>query len=103
MFLRSITLLKLVILQCILIGMKLTYRSTDKAVERREHIKELEAIDKEHVEKLLDIKRKFKDVRVSMDDLIKKLQTFNRLVKEGTEMMMAMVERFNMAKAENML
>ncbi|GMN44747.1 hypothetical protein TIFTF001_013944 [Ficus carica] len=31
-----------------------------KAIERRERIRELEAVNKEHVEKLLDIERKFK-------------------------------------------
>ena len=81
--------------------MKLIYHFRNKAIERSEQIRELEAIDKQCVEKLLDIEHKFKDVRVSVDDLIKEVQTLNQLGKEGAEMMKAMVERFDKAKAEN--
>ena len=80
-------------------GMRLIYHSTDKAIEQRERIRELEATDKERVEKLLDIECKFKDVRASMDNLIKELQTLNRIAKEGAEMIRSMVDRFDKAKS----
>ncbi|GMN59430.1 hypothetical protein TIFTF001_028527 [Ficus carica] len=63
--------------------------------------RELEEVDKERGEKLLNIERKFKDVKVSANTLIVELHTLNRIVKEGAEMMKAMVERFDKAKAEN--
>ena len=81
--------------------MRLIYCSTDKAVEQREQIMELEATDRERTEKRLDIKRKLKDIHASVGNLIKELQTFNWTVKEGNEMMRGMVDRFEKVKAKN--
>lgn len=81
--------------------MWLIYSSTDKAVKRRERIRELEEVNKERGEKLLDIVQKFKDVKLSADALIVELHTLNQIAKEGAEMMKAMIERFDKAKAEN--
>ncbi|GMN63882.1 hypothetical protein TIFTF001_032956 [Ficus carica] len=61
-------------LKCILRGMRIIYVSTDKAIERKERIRELEDTNKERVKKLLDIE---------------------------PEMMRSMVDRFDKAKAEN--
>ncbi|GMN20300.1 hypothetical protein TIFTF001_048727 [Ficus carica] len=72
-----------------------------KVVELRERIRELKATDREHTEKLLEIERKFKDVRASADDVIQELQTLNRITKEGAEIIKSMVERFDKVKAEN--
>ncbi|GMN59249.1 hypothetical protein TIFTF001_028339 [Ficus carica] len=80
-------------LKCILRGIGLIYHSTDNVVERRERIRELENTNRERIEKLLNIERKFKDVRASADDLFKELETLNRTVKEGVEMMKCMVDR----------
>ena len=77
------------------------YRFTDKAVEWREWIRELEEIDQERGEKLLDIEQKFKDVKASTYSLIVELHTPNQIAKEGAEMMKAMVDRFDKAKADN--
>lgn len=81
--------------------MWLIYSSIDKAVKRRERIRELEEVNKERGEKLLDIVQKFKDVKLSADALIVELHTLNQIAKEGAEMMKAMIERFDKAKAEN--
>lgn len=81
--------------------MWLIYSSIDKAVKRRERIRELEEVNKERGEKLLDIVQKFKDVKPSADALIVELHTLNQIAKEGAEMMKAMIERFDKAKAEN--
>ncbi|GMN59515.1 hypothetical protein TIFTF001_028608 [Ficus carica] len=45
----------------ILMVMGLIYCSTDKIIERRKQIRELEAIDRERVEKLLDIEGNYKE------------------------------------------
>ncbi|GMN51473.1 hypothetical protein TIFTF001_020624 [Ficus carica] len=64
-------------------GMGLVYRTTEKAVKRRERIKELEDIDREWGERLLDIERKFKYVKASADGLIAEHHTLNQIAKEG--------------------
>lgn len=69
--------------------------------QRRERIREFKAIDKERAENLPDIKRKFKNVQASANNLIMELQTLNQTTKEGAEMMKIMVNRFNKVKAEN--
>ncbi|GMN54160.1 hypothetical protein TIFTF001_023289 [Ficus carica] len=51
-------------------AMELVYRTTDKVVEQKARIKELEEIDSERGEKLLDIERRFKDVKASTDGLL---------------------------------
>ena len=88
-------------MQSILWGMWLIYRITEKAVERREWIKELEDNDKEWSERLLDIERRFRDVKASADGLIAELHTLNQTAKEGAEMMKATVDKFDKVKAEN--
>ncbi|GMN49580.1 hypothetical protein TIFTF001_018746 [Ficus carica] len=88
-------------LKSILRGMGLIYRFTNKVVEQKEQIRELEVVDKEHAEKLLDIERKFKDVRASADGFIAELHTLNQTTKEEVEMIKSMVDRFDKVKAEN--
>ncbi|GMN58511.1 hypothetical protein TIFTF001_027600 [Ficus carica] len=81
-------------------AMGLVYRTTKKAVEWRERIKELEDIDKERGERLLDIERRFRDVKASADGLISELQTLNQTAKEGADMMKIMASRFDEVKAK---
>ena len=87
-------------LQSTLRVMGLVYRTTEKAVEWRECIKELEDIDKERGEKLLDIERRFRDVKANADGLIIKLHTLNQMANEGVDMMKIMVGRFDKVKAK---
>ncbi|GMN48554.1 hypothetical protein TIFTF001_017719 [Ficus carica] len=76
------------------------YRTTDKVVEQKKLVKELEDKDNERGEKLLDIERKFKDVKVSANVLIAELQTVNQVAKEGTNMMKVMADRYDEATAK---
>ncbi|GMN20599.1 hypothetical protein TIFTF001_034364 [Ficus carica] len=87
--------------------MGLFYRIIDKVAEQKVRIKELEDINKElvekdsvHEEKLLDIERKFKDVKSSTEGLTSKLQKIMHEAKEGTDMMEIMVRRFDEAQAK---
>ena len=63
--------------------MILVYRTTEKAVELRECIKELADIDRERGERLLDSERRFRDVKASADGLIAELHILNQTAKEG--------------------
>ncbi|GMN46098.1 hypothetical protein TIFTF001_015278 [Ficus carica] len=68
--------------KCILRGMGLIYYSTNKAVERREGIKEHTAIDQVQAEKPLDIQRKSKEVCVIVEDLAKEFQMLDQTAKD---------------------
>ncbi|GMN59335.1 hypothetical protein TIFTF001_028422 [Ficus carica] len=73
-------------------AMGLIYRASNKVVEQKKLVRELQEIDRERGEKLLDIKRKFADVKSSADD--------NQSVKEGANMMQALAERYDEATAK---
>ncbi|GMN64911.1 hypothetical protein TIFTF001_033985 [Ficus carica] len=68
-------------------ALRLIYRTTDKVVEQKKLIKELEDKDKDHGEKLLNIERKFKNVKASANDLIAELQKYKQglLIDAGVE------------------
>ncbi|GMN66528.1 hypothetical protein TIFTF001_035597 [Ficus carica] len=90
-------------LQSTLRVMGLVYRTMEKAVEQRERIKELEDIDKERGERLLDIKRRFRDDKASADSLISELQTLNQTAKEGADMMKIMDGRATLKASYELL
>ncbi|GMN45104.1 hypothetical protein TIFTF001_014289 [Ficus carica] len=81
-------------------AIELVYRAADKVVEQKKLVRELQEVDRERGEKLLDIKRKFKDVKASAIELITELQTVTQSGKEGTDMMKVMVDRFDEAQAK---
>ncbi|GMN60222.1 hypothetical protein TIFTF001_029325 [Ficus carica] len=83
-----------------LLALGLIYRTTDKVVEQKKLIKELKDKDKDHREKLLNIERKFKNIKASANDLIAELQKVTQSAKEGTDMMKVMVDRFDEAQAK---
>ncbi|GMN69678.1 hypothetical protein TIFTF001_038725 [Ficus carica] len=88
-------------------AMGLFYRTTNKVAEQKTRIKELENINKELEEKdgecgqkLLDIKRKFGDVKMSAKGLMAELQKVMHKAKEGSDMMEVMVKSFDEAHAK---
>ncbi|GMN70115.1 hypothetical protein TIFTF001_039159 [Ficus carica] len=88
-------------------AMGLFYRTTDKVAEQKTRINELENINKELKEKdgdrgqkLLDIERKFGDVKMSAKGLMAELQKVMHEAKEGSDMMEVMVKRFDEAQAK---
>ena len=80
--------------------MGLVYRATDKVVEQKKLVKELQDKDRERGEKLLDIERKFEDIKASANGLIAELQTVNWSMKEEVDMMKVMVDRYDEATAK---
>lgn len=80
--------------------MWLVYRTIEKVVKRRKRIKELEDIDREWGERLLDIERRIRDVKSSIDGLIAELYMLNQTATKGADMMKTMVDRFDEAKAK---
>ena len=53
--------------------MGLIYYVTNKVIKQRKLIEELENKDREHGDRLLNIEKKFKNVKTSTNDLIAKL------------------------------
>ena len=49
------------------------FRITNKVVEQKNLVKELEEKDKEYGEKLLNIERKFNDVKATTNELVAEL------------------------------
>ncbi|GMN62715.1 hypothetical protein TIFTF001_031796 [Ficus carica] len=87
--------------------MGLIKRTNDKNLEQRTRIRELEAInknleerDRRRGEMLLDIERKFTDVKTSADGLTAALKKIMHEAKEGTSMMEVMVDRFDESQAK---
>ena len=80
--------------------MGLVYHVTDKVVEQKKLVWEVQEIDRKRGEKLLDIERKFEDVKASTNDLIGELQTVNQSAKEGASMMQALADRYDEAIAK---
>ncbi|GMN55830.1 hypothetical protein TIFTF001_024953 [Ficus carica] len=88
-------------------AMGLIKRTNDKNLEQRTRIRELEAINKNLEERyrrrgemLLDIERKFADVKTSADRLTATFKEIMHEAKEGTSMMEVMVDRFDEAQAK---
>ena len=80
--------------------MGLFYRTTDKVVEQKAQIKELENKDRQRGGKLLDIERKFRDVKTSAEDLTIELQKAIQSAEEGSDIMKIMVDRYDEAQAK---
>ncbi|GMN46179.1 hypothetical protein TIFTF001_015363 [Ficus carica] len=68
-------------------GLKYVFLTYEFKSQNDEHLK------RERGEKLLDIERKFEDVKASATELIAELQTVTQSTKEGTDMMKVMVDR----------
>ena len=80
--------------------MGLFYRTTDKVVEQKAQIEELEDKDREWGKKLLDIEQKFGDVKTSTEELTTELHKAIQSAKEGSDMMKIMVDRYDEAQAK---
>ena len=81
-------------------AMGLLHRTSDRVAQQRAQIKELESKDREREEKLLDIERKFGDVKASAEDLTAELHKAIQTSKEGSDMMKIMVDRYDEAQAK---
>ena len=80
--------------------MRLFYQTTNIVIEQKARIKELEDKDRERGEKLLDIERKFGDVKTSANELMAELHKAMQSAKEGSDMMKIMVDRYDEAQAK---
>ncbi|GMN68358.1 hypothetical protein TIFTF001_037434 [Ficus carica] len=67
----------------------------DKVVEQKKLVKGLHDKDRERGEKLLDIKRRFKDMKSNSNGMIDELHSLKQKANEGVEMMKVMLDRFN--------
>ncbi|GMN27825.1 hypothetical protein TIFTF001_044164 [Ficus carica] len=79
--------------------MGLFYRMSDRVAEQRDRLKDLQAKDIARGEKLLDIERKFGDVKADADGLMAELQKSMDVVREGTSAMETLVKRFDEGQA----
>ncbi|GMN25450.1 hypothetical protein TIFTF001_047725 [Ficus carica] len=79
--------------------MGLFYRMSDRVAEQRDRLKDLQAKDIARGEKLLDIERKFGDVKVGADGLMAELQKSMDVAREGTSAMETLVKRFDEGQA----
>ncbi|GMN32476.1 hypothetical protein TIFTF001_041738 [Ficus carica] len=79
--------------------MGLFYRMSDRVVEQRDQLKDLKAKDVARGEKLLDIERKFGDVKAGADGLMAELQKSMDVAREGTSAMETLVKRFDESQA----
>ena len=80
--------------------MGLLHRTSDRVFQQKNKIKELENKDRERGEKLLDIERKFGDVKTSAEELTAELHRAIQTSKEGSDMMKIMVDRYDEAQAK---
>ena len=90
----------IVVLQVSIRAMGLLHRSSDRVAHQRNKILELKNKGKEREVKLLDIERKFVDVKASAEELTAELQKAIQTSKEGSDMMKIMVDRYNEAQAK---
>ena len=90
----------IVVLQVSIRAMGLLHRTSDRVAHQRTQIQELKSRGKEREEKLLDIERKFVDVKASAEDLTAELHKAIQTSKEGSDMMKIMVDRYNEAQAK---
>ncbi|GMN27996.1 hypothetical protein TIFTF001_044185 [Ficus carica] len=79
--------------------MGLFYRMSDRVAEQRDRLKDLQAKDIARGEKLLDIERKFGDVKAGADGLMAELQKSMDVAREGTSAMETLVKRFDEGQA----
>ncbi|GMN74526.1 hypothetical protein TIFTF001_052394, partial [Ficus carica] len=75
--------------------MGLFYRMSDRVAEQRDRLKDLHEKDIARGEKLLDIERKFGDVKAGADGLMAELQKSMDVAREGTAAMETLVKRFD--------
>ncbi|GMN69387.1 hypothetical protein TIFTF001_038437 [Ficus carica] len=80
--------------------MGLFYRMSDKVAEQRDRLKYLVEKDIARGEKLLDIERKFGDVKAGAEGLISELQKSMDVAREGTSAMETLVKIFDEAQAK---
>ncbi|GMN61550.1 hypothetical protein TIFTF001_030642 [Ficus carica] len=80
--------------------MGLFYRMSDKVTEQRDRLKDLMEKDVARGEKLLDIERKFGDVKAGAEGLMSKLQKSMDVAREGTSAMETLVKRFDEGQAK---
>ncbi|GMN25352.1 hypothetical protein TIFTF001_049211 [Ficus carica] len=79
--------------------MGLFYRMSDRVAEQRDRLKDLQEKDIARGEKLLDIERKFGDVKAGADGLMAELQKSMDVAREGTSAMKTLVKRFDEGQA----
>ncbi|GMN22564.1 hypothetical protein TIFTF001_043541 [Ficus carica] len=75
--------------------MGLFYRMSDRVAEQRDRLKDLQEKDIARAEKLLDIERKFGDVKAGADGLMAELQKSMDVARDGTAAMETLVKRFD--------
>ncbi|GMN22178.1 hypothetical protein TIFTF001_043469 [Ficus carica] len=80
--------------------MGLFYRMSDKVAEQRDRLKDLMEKDNARGEKLLDIERKFGDVKAGAEGLMSELQKSMDVAREGTSAMETLVKRFDEGQAK---
>ncbi|GMN47744.1 hypothetical protein TIFTF001_016923 [Ficus carica] len=80
--------------------MELFYRMSDKVAEQRDRLKDLVEKDIARGEKLLDIERKFGDVKAGAEGLMSELQKSMDVAREGTSAMETLVKRFDKGQAK---
>ncbi|GMN65303.1 hypothetical protein TIFTF001_034360 [Ficus carica] len=80
--------------------MGLFYRMSDKVAEQRDRLKDLQEKDIARGEKLLDIERKFGDVKAGAEGLMSELQKSMDVAREGTSAMETLVMRFDEGQAK---
>ncbi|GMN60277.1 hypothetical protein TIFTF001_029368 [Ficus carica] len=80
--------------------MGLFYRMSDRIAEQRDQLKDLRGKDVARGEKLLDIERKFGDVKAGADGLMAELQKSMDVAREGTSAMETLVKRFDEGQAK---
>ncbi|GMN36622.1 hypothetical protein TIFTF001_042476 [Ficus carica] len=79
--------------------MGLFNRMSDRVAEQRDRLKDLQEKDIARGEKLLDIERKFGDVKAGADGLMAELQNSMDVAREGTSAMETLVKRFDEGQA----
>ena len=79
--------------------MALFYRTAERAVEHQKRARDLKQKDQEREKKLVDIERKFKDVKASSENLAAELRSSLKSMEEGTETTKVIVGQFEEAQA----
>ena len=80
--------------------MALFYRTSERAVEHQKRARDLKQKDQEREKKLVDIERKFKDVKASSENLAAELRSSLKSMEEGTETTKVIVGQFEEAQAK---
>ena len=79
--------------------MGLFYRMSDKVVEQRDRMNELADKDKAREEKLLDIERKFGEVKTGAEGLMSELKISVDVAREGTSAMETLAKSYDEVQA----